>query len=89
MKKELKIATPEEALNKFLIWFDTNKKIAFIVALVVGLIAHINMITGTIMSQDGLWNSMEYARPGDWEISLGRWGIEIVESAFSVENLKF
>lgn len=79
MKKELKIATPEEALNKFLIWFDTNKKIAFIVALVVGLIAHINMITGTIMSQDGLWNSMEYARPGDWEISLGRWGIEIVE----------
>lgn len=77
--KRLKIITPEEALEKFLKWFDTNKKIAVIVALVIGLIAHINMITETIMSQDGLWNSMEYARPGDWETSLGRWGIEIVE----------
>lgn len=77
--KKLKIITPEEALEKFLKWFDTNKRIAFIVALVVGLIAHITMITETIMSQDGLWNSMEYFRPGDWEITLGRWGIEIIE----------
>lgn len=78
-KKKLKIMTPEEALENFLKWFDTNKKIGFIVALVVGLIAHITMITETIMSQDGLWNSMEYFRPGDWEISIGRWGIVIVE----------
>lgn len=79
MEKKLKLITPEEALEKFLKWFDTNKRIAFLVALVVGLIAHITMITETIMSQDGLWNSMEYFRPGDWEISLGRWGIEIIE----------
>lgn len=77
--KKLKVITPEEALEKFLKWFDVNKRIAFIVALVVGIIAHITMITETIMSQDGLWNSMEYARPGDWEASLGRWGIEIIE----------
>lgn len=77
--KKINVITPEEALEKFLKWFDTNKRIAFIVALVVGLIAHITMITETIMSQDGLWNSMEYFRPGDWEISLGRWGIEIIE----------
>ena len=77
--KKIKIITPEEALDKFLKWFDTNKRIAFLVALVVGLIAHITMITETIMSQDGLWNSIEYFRPGDWETSLGRWGIEIVE----------
>ena len=79
MEKKLKIMTPEEALEKFLKWFDTNKKIGFIVALIVGLIAHITMITETIMSQDGLWNSMEYFRPGEWEISIGRWGIAIVE----------
>lgn len=79
MEKKLKIMAPEEALEKFLKWFDTNKKIGFLVALVVGLIAHITMITETIMSQDGLWNSMEYFRPGDWEISIGRWGIAIIE----------
>ena len=79
MEKKIKIITPEEALEKFLKWFDTNKKITFIVALVVGLIAHITMITETIMSQDGLWNSMEYFRPGEWEISIGRWGIAIIE----------
>ena len=79
MEKKMKIITPEEALEKFLKWFDTNKKLAFLVALVVGLIAHITMITETIMSQDGLWNSIEYFRPGDWETSLGRWGIEIIE----------
>ena len=77
--KKINVITPEEALEKFLKWFDTNKRIAFFVALVVGLITHITMITETIMSQDGLWNSIEYFRPGDWEISLGRWGIEIIE----------
>ena len=79
MEKKIKIVTPDEALEKFLKWFGTNKKIAFFVALIVGLIAHITMITETIMSQDGLWNSIEYFRPGDWETSLGRWGIEIIE----------
>lgn len=79
MEKKIKIVTPDEALEKLLKWFGTNKKIAFFVALIVGLIAHITMITETIMSQDGLWNSIEYFRPGDWETSLGRWGIEIIE----------
>ena len=39
------------------------------------------MITETIMSQDGLWNSMDYHRAGDWETTLGRWGIEILGRA--------
>ena len=78
-KKKIKVITPEEALNKFLNWFDTNKRIAFLIAIFVGIITHITMITETIMSQDGLWNSMEYFRPGEWETSLGRWGIEIVQ----------
>ena len=80
-KKKIKIPTPDEAFEKFLNWFDSNKKMAFFVALIVGIISHITMITETLMSQDGLWNSMEYFRPGEWEVSLGRWGIEIIERA--------
>ena len=78
MKKEMKLITPEEALEKFFKWFDANKRLAFLVALIFGLITHITMITETIMSQDGLWNSMDYHRAGDWETTLGRWGIEIL-----------
>ena len=78
MEKE-KIIEPEIAFNKFLKWFDSNKRMAFLVTLFFGIITHITMITETIMSQDGLWNSMEYFRPGEWENSLGRWGIQIVQ----------
>ena len=81
MKKEMKIMTPEEALERFFKWFDANKRLAFLVALIFGLITHITMITETIMSQDGLWNSMDYHRAGDWETTLGRWGIEILGRA--------
>lgn len=69
----------ENVLNKLLEWFDANKKLAFILTLLVGIITHITIMTDTIMSQDGLWNSMEYNRPGLWEMTLGRWGIEIMQ----------
>ena len=69
----------DNLFNKFLNWFDSNKKLAFLITLLVGIITHITMMTETIMSQDGLWNSMEYNRPGLWEMSLGRWGIEIIQ----------
>ena len=78
-KKKFKITSPEEALTKFLNWFDSKKQLAFLVTLIVGIITHITMITETIMSQDGLWNSMDYYRPGAWEATLGRWGIVIIE----------
>ena len=77
--KKVIIFTPEEALNKFMKWFDSRKQLAFLVALIAGIITHITMITETIMSQDGLWNSMEYFRPGAWESTLGRWGIALIE----------
>ena len=79
IKEKLEKIEPEKILNKILLWFDSKKRLAFLIALIVGIITHITMITDTIMSQDGLWNSMEYYRPGDWETSLGRWGIELVE----------
>ena len=69
----------EEIFDSFKEWFDKNKIIAFVSCLITGIITHILMITSTIMSQDGLWNSMRYAKPGDWETSLGRWGIALAE----------
>ncbi len=78
-KKKIKMITPEEALEKFMKWFDKRKQLAFILSLLAGIITHITIITGTIMSQDGLWNSMQYFKPGVWETTLGRWGIAIVE----------
>lgn len=76
-EKKFKVLSPENALEKFLTWFDLNKRIAFITAIVVGIITHITMMTETVMSQDGIWNSMQYSRAGDWVIALGRWGIEL------------
>ena len=58
--KKIKVISPEIALEKFLTWFDLNKRIALITAIVVGIITHITMMTETIMSQDGIWNSMQY-----------------------------
>ncbi len=78
-KEKIKIPTPEDGLQKFLTWFNKDKILAFLITLFIGIITHITMLTETIMSQDGLWNSMEYFRPGEWEISLGRWGIEIIQ----------
>ena len=77
IKNFLDELVPEKVLEKFLVWFDSSKRIAFVTAILVGIIAHITMMTDTIMSQDGIWNSMQYARAGDWETTLGRWGIEI------------
>ena len=78
-EKRLKVITPEDAISKFSTWFDSRKKLAFLVALLAGIVTHITMITETILSQDGLWNSIEYFRPGLWEATLGRWGIALIE----------
>ena len=77
--KKLNVYTPEETLDKFLNWFDFKKRLALLTAIIVGFITHINMITDIIMSQDGLWNSVQYFKPGDWELTLGRWGIVLIQ----------
>ena len=79
VEKNKILNTPEEVLNKFLKWFDKRKRLAFITTFIIGILTHITMLTETIMSQDGLWNSMQYFRPGNWELSLGRWGIFLIE----------
>ena len=60
-------------------WFDSSKRLAFLTALIVGILTHITFITEIIMSQDGLWNSMDYSVPTAWELALGRWGIFLAD----------
>lgn len=81
MVKENKkqILSPDEVVERFFKWFDSRKRLAFLTVVILGFIAHITMLTETIMSQDGLWNSMKYSKAGDWELTLGRWGIIFVE----------
>lgn len=76
---------PEDCEKNFLTWFTSEKKFAFLTTLLVAIITHITFLTNMIMSQDGLWNSIAYAKPTMWELSLGRWGIFIADKI--VNNL--
>ena len=76
---------PDELEKSFLEWFDSNRKLAFLSAVLVGIITHITFITEMIMSPDGLWNSLCFSVPSDWELSLGRWGLFIADKI--VNNL--
>lgn len=60
-------------------WITKEKVLAFLVVVLVGVITHICMITGSMATQDSLWNGMGYNKPTDWEISLGRWGIILAQ----------
>ena len=79
VNKEVKLGkiNPDGFIEKVNEWFNPCKKFVFIFTFLLGIITHLLVITGTIFSQDGLWNSMSYFVPGDWEITLGRWGLEI------------
>lgn len=76
---------PEDVEKSFSTWFDSNKKFAFLTALIVGVLTHITFITDMIMSPDGLWNSICYFEADNWEASLGRWGLFIANKI--VNNL--
>lgn len=77
--KKINFSTPDKAFDKFLTWFNFKKRLAFLITFLIGFVTHINMITDYLMSQDGLWNSVQYFKPGDWEITLGRWGIVLTQ----------
>lgn len=62
----------------FFNWFNTQKKLAFFTTLVIGILTHIIAISNTLLTCDGLWNSIYY-KSGNWELSLGRWGILLAE----------
>ena len=77
--KNFKIKTPEEVLKGFGEWFDTNKKITLVTALIVGLITHIVLLSVMIMSPDGLWNAIRYSA-GQVETESGRWMINVIDT---------
>ena len=77
--KNLKIKTPEETLKGLCDWFDENKKITLITALIVGLITHVLLLSLLITSPDGLWNSIVYSA-NTTEVTSGRWLINIIDS---------
>ncbi len=70
---------PFKAFDEFSNWFDTKKKIVFFSGLAVGVLTHLLLLTHMMMCPDGLISSLLYSA-GDWEVSLGRWGIDIVDS---------
>ena len=75
----MKIFTPEKTLDKFLEWFNFEKRLAFIIAFLVGIITNVVLLSIMITSPDGLWNSIIYSA-GGYEITLGRWGITFFDS---------
>ena len=69
----------EKKIKSFIMWFSREKIELFLFSLVMGFIAHILYITSNIATPDSLWNGFSYQKPTGWEISLGRWGIILVE----------
>lgn len=60
-------------------FWDVNAKLSFIVTCIVAFITNILMINGlNLLKGDGLKFAVTYDS-GLWEISLGRWGIHLLE----------
>jgi len=60
-------------------WFNKERITIFLLTFAFGFVSHILIITSNIAVQDSLWLGFTYSKPGTWEVSLGRWGIILVE----------
>lgn len=75
----MKFLSPNEFTdNIFRKWFSIEKRSAFFGGLLIGLFTHFLLLAGTMMSQDGLCQSIRYYA-GEAEISVGRWGVKLLE----------
>lgn len=70
---------PYEKLKAFETWFAGPKRTAFLSSLIIGIFTHVLLLANSLLSPDGLLNSILYSA-GSWEASLGRWGINLVDS---------
>lgn len=77
--KKCYLKSPDELLESFKVWFSDNKKLALIIALVIGFITHVVLLSVIIMSPDGLWNALHYSA-GEVETTSGRWAINMIDS---------
>lgn len=50
----------------------------FVLSLLAGLLVHATMYTNGLVNPDGLWHG-EYSLSGQWEASLGRWGLYFID----------
>ena len=79
MNENTKLKSPEYVLEKIKTYFTKERKNIFILTFILGLITHFLLLTNLIMSQDGLFMGIHYTA-GSYETSLGRWGIDAIDS---------
>ena len=77
--KGVHLKSPDDMLEGLKNWFSDTKKLALIVALIVGFITHIVLFSVIILSPDGLWNALHYSA-GELETTSGRWAINLIDT---------
>ncbi len=76
MKK--KVQEPTKVFNKIKDFF-CNNKLAFLTTMILGLVTHFYLYTHNVLSPDAVADGTFHIS-GEWEISLGRWLLPIVDS---------
>lgn len=79
MNEKAKIKSPEFVIEKVKSYFTNERKKIFITTFILGIITHFLLLTNLIMSQDGLLMGLHYTA-GSYEATLGRWGINMIDS---------
>ena len=79
MLKNFYLKSPDELLESLKEWFSDNKKLALIIALIIGFITHAVLLSVIVLSPDGLWNALHYSA-GEVETTSGRWAINMIDS---------
>jgi len=81
MRENIKkiVKSPEEVLENVKKYFTKDRKFVFLLSFILGIITHFILLSNLIFSQDGLLNGIHYTA-GNYEASLGRWGINIFDS---------
>ena len=74
----MKIKEPREVLKNIKKFVGENGNLAFLVVMIVGLITHCYLYTNNVIAPDALGIGTYYIS-GDWEQSLGRWGIQLFD----------
>ena len=70
----------ENIRHRIIDFFGDSEKLAFKITFIFSLLTHILMINGlNLLGGDALQLSLVYDS-GTWEISLGRWGIQLIEA---------
>lgn len=65
--------------DRFQNWFDKDKRFTFGASLVIGYATHYLQLVNQYLSQDGIVSAI-LCSAGDFETTLGRWGIDYIDS---------